>query len=209
MDITNILNTKHAAAAAEQQLQQQLAQAVQFDSRTSSEMGSERSGSHIGDHSTRYAQQNMHQMHMSNSNRYPSPTNTPQAMPMLQNGFTPDGYGDATYMPNGAIHADSPMQNGKKSKDGAANKQFACGTCGKAFARRSDLARHGMQDRQVLTENHTNAITERIHTGVRPHVCDFEGCGKQFIQRSALTVHARVHTGEKPHMCERCGKVGH
>ena len=48
---------------------------------------------------------------------------------------------------------------------------------------------------------------ERIHSGVRPHVCDWPGCGKQFIQRSALTVHARVHTGEKPHMCERCGKV--
>jgi hypothetical protein len=50
-------------------------------------------------------------------------------------------------------------------------------------------------------------IAERIHTGVRPHVCDHPNCGKQFIQRSALTVHMRVHTGEKPHMCERCGKV--
>lgn len=48
---------------------------------------------------------------------------------------------------------------------------------------------------------------ERIHSGIRPHVCDHPGCGKQFIQRSALTVHSRVHTGEKPHMCERCGKV--
>lgn len=55
----------------------------------------------------------------------------------------------------------------------------------------------------MLTET-----TERIHSGVRPHVCDYPGCGKQFIQRSALTVHSRVHTGEKPHMCERCGKVG-
>lgn len=52
-----------------------------------------------------------------------------------------------------------------------------------------------------------NLLAERIHSGVRPHVCDFENCGKQFIQRSALTVHQRVHTGEKPHQCERCGKV--
>jgi Zinc finger, C2H2 type len=54
---------------------------------------------------------------------------------------------------------------------------------------------------------HSDLSLERIHSGIRPHVCDWPGCGKQFIQRSALTVHTRVHTGEKPHMCERCGKV--
>src|ERR1700753_2531719 len=53
----------------------------------------------------------------------------------------------------------------------------------------------------------TDSTAERIHSGIRPHVCDWPNCGKQFIQRSALTVHTRVHTGEKPHMCERCGKV--
>jgi uncharacterized Zn-finger protein len=50
---------------------------------------------------------------------------------------------------------------------------------------------------------------ERIHSGHRPHMCDYPNCGKQFIQRSALTVHQRVHTGEKPHHCEICAKVSH
>lgn len=56
-----------------------------------------------------------------------------------------------------------------------------------------------------LIANNTNV--ERIHSGVRPHSCDFPGCDKQFIQRSALTVHKRVHTGEKPHSCEVCAKA--
>jgi uncharacterized Zn-finger protein len=59
----------------------------------------------------------------------------------------------------------------------------------------------------LTARKHALTTTERIHSGIRPHVCDYPNCGKQFIQRSALTVHQRVHTGEKPHMCERCGKV--
>lgn len=66
-----------------------------------------------------------------------------------------------------------------------------------------DTVRSSCTSSQTLAD----ALKERIHSGVRPHVCDYPGCGKQFIQRSALTVHSRVHTGEKPHMCERCGKV--
>src|SRR5579862_8324728 len=58
-----------------------------------------------------------------------------------------------------------------------------------------------------LSSDSSHCSVERIHSGIRPHVCEYPGCRKQFIQRSALTVHARVHTGEKPHMCEHCGKV--
>ncbi|KAK5958679.1 hypothetical protein OHC33_000522 [Knufia fluminis] len=89
-----------------------------------------------------------------------------------------------------SAHSPTDMEDGSpKSKAEPAVKSFNCTTCNKAFARRSDLARH-----------------ERIHTGDRPHKCDYPNCGKEFIQRSALTVHSRVHTGEKPHKCEVCGK---
>lgn len=129
--------------------------------------------------------------------RYSQPHQTP-ALPLLQNPYLPGGYATTAQLSNGAPGRTEPPP-----------KTFHCSTCNKGFARRSDLARHGTYPlRSVsLKPLYLTYPPERIHTGVRPHACDWPGCGKQFIQRSALTVHSRVHTGEKPHMCERCGKV--
>lgn len=131
--------------------------------RIKSENGSDRGVSpHSSEHSSRYsstAPQNSvaYQQiaaQLTNGMRYPSPS-MPQSnsMPMLQQHYQPTGTPDSNYPQHtptlGATQQSTPQEpspmEGARTSTGSSGlpKAFACSTCNKGFARRSDLARHG------------------------------------------------------------------
>lgn len=47
----------------------------------------------------------------------------------------------------------------------------------------------------------------RRHTGEKPNICNFPGCGKAYSRQEYLTNHMRTHTGERPYKCDFCAKA--
>jgi hypothetical protein len=164
MELGNILNTKMPSKALagtsipfdmnhamQQELVQHNAQAAyptyltaNSANRIKSETNSERGVSpHPSDN--RYTTQSQQMSYAAMTNgydqvRYSSPSANQLGVPANQllaynAGVTPDQYA--------AQQAAATPPNGRQAGDTGPPKAFACSTCGKGFARRSDLARHG------------------------------------------------------------------
>jgi hypothetical protein len=173
MELGNILNTKMPAKALagnpmqyeimQHNIQHELQQQPQhsqaypppyLNGRIKSETSSERAASpHTSD--SRYApqhQQSMQYPPMSNGYpgemRYPSPSAGQMGVsnPMM-NTYNPNPQQDQQYaaaqQQQQQAAQNTQQTNGRASSDTGPPKAFACSTCGKGFARRSDLARHG------------------------------------------------------------------
>lgn len=164
MELGNILNTKFPAKAVagthfamqhamqHEQLQQHFGPTSYLNGRIKSENGSDRGVSPHPSDSSRYSSQAPQPLQSypppmtnnMNGMRYPSPSQMQTSIPLLNN---------PNYIPNPPDHAypqqatPDPQQQqlgGRPASDTGPPKAFACSTCAKGFARRSDLARHGM-----------------------------------------------------------------
>ena len=148
-----MLNSKgpSAAAAAEQQYSQ-IAKVSQNGGQNGSETGSELGNT--SDHSSAYSSRSAKALQAlpngPNGMRYASPSSFRHSMTMLASGYPTPNLGLENGYANGQ-HQDGPMNptdqynaSGRNGSGGSESvKAFACTTCSKGFARRSDLARHG------------------------------------------------------------------
>ena len=147
MDITNMLNNKGPAAgpAVEHAYQPSFMRIVQSHDRSASDGGSEleSSSEQSSAYSSRPARPLQAMPHLPNAVRYPSPSQPEQPMPLLASGYSTHSLGlENEYTQE--HYQDEPGNHPNRSAGGNdAVKAFACTTCGKGFARRSDLARHG------------------------------------------------------------------
>lgn len=148
-----MLNSKGPATAVATDHQfSHLAKSSQINNQIGSETGSEVGNN--SDHSSVYSSRSTKKAlqalpNMPNGLCYPSTSQVQHPMSMLPSGYQPQHLG----LENGYVHGQhqdeqqnqvDQLNNPSRSTGGNDSvKAFACTTCSKGFARRSDLARHG------------------------------------------------------------------
>lgn len=130
MDIGGLLNARNAAAA-DAELRRQLQQSMQMDGGVAYGM-SHGPGPTLAHHQHQHQHQ-QHPMHHGSMFGGMGPSHNPQ---LYAQSYIP------RHDAQGAMAADDNF-GAMRPKNEGAPKAFACSTCQKGFARRSDLARHG------------------------------------------------------------------
>lgn len=141
MGITNMLNQKGGAVAAQPIQPTQMPTPEQVAIQQLPPVPLERADSPHGSEHSRYSQPPMNG-NMQNGRPYGSPTvmHTPLHMP--EPNMAPSGMGFPTMGPD-MSHGMPQFVKPPEAAPQPPLKAYPCGTCGKGFARRSDLARHG------------------------------------------------------------------
>lgn len=107
--------------------------------------------------------------------------------------------------------------NNSKSFQTLKNVLYPCAmtSCGRLFARRSDLHHHQLIHREehpfkcserncgktFKREGHL-VRHQRIHSDEKPFYCKWDGCGENFREKRHLVEHQRNHSGENPFRCD-------
>ena len=171
MDLPTILNSRGPAVVptVEQQLQHHINQLPQIHGQPYLDSSSDRGNSpHTSDHSSRYSNRPGEPLqrlaNMASNTQFATPPQIPQTMPMLPGNYmNHNGLpgGDPTYVD--ITHSESAVKPPGNQGSSQSAKAFACSNCGKAFARRSDLARHGQfMPHSPCYRSHAKMCTQNV-----------------------------------------------
>lgn len=99
-------------------------------------------------------------------------------------------------------------------KTHGSDRIHVCKFCFVTFKNTADLTKHLVihetenphkcECGKTFVSANTLKIHRKIHTGLKPFVCDYPNCSRAFVTKSTLESHIRTHTGEKPFQCGYC-----